>query len=300
MSTSQLPEYLQFHGQSRDTGRLVVQNAQQTGYIYLLDGDVVYAEAGSRAGMLALFSSMTWPESSVRWEPRQVAPKVQFHVSVDELLFQFAQLEDSNQTDEATLVRLFGSNDTNGGVRLMDLSQYAVSFEVLNTTFKGFEFLLEKENTLIGRLEDCDVILPEGSISGHHCRIVLDERCVRVIDLGSTNGTFINGELISEHLLQVGDDFQIGAVSLVLHLRMRRKITTEAVPEPQAATPSQNLVQQQNTKPLPDFHTQKLDPKLLRKRTSKMSGPITWKNLIDDTKKKTSNSSLFSKMFGKK
>ena len=298
MTTTQLPEYLQFHGQSRDTGRLVVQTASKTGFIYLLDGDVVYAESAPSVGMLALFTALTWPDAAIRWEPRQVAPKVQFHISVDELLFQFAQLEDSNQTDEAALTALFAADDTKGGVRLMDLSQYAVSFEVRNTTFKGFEFVLEKENTLIGRLEDCDVILPEGSVSGHHCRIVLDEHCIRVVDLGSTNGTFINGELVSEHLLQVADDFQIGAISLALHLRMRRKINTEAA-QPSSVQPPP-ASSQKNLQPLPDFHTQKLDPKLLRKRTSKMSGPITWKNLIEDTKKKTGSNSLFSKMFGKK
>ncbi len=299
MTTTQLPEYLQFHGQSRDTGRLVVQSSSKAGYIYLLDGDVVYAEANPQNGMLALFSCMTWPDTTIRWEPRQVAPKVQFHLSIDELLFQFAQLEDSGQTDQAALIGLFADNDKNGGVRLMDLSHYAVSFEVLNTTFKGFEFVLEKENTLIGRLDDCDVILPEGSVTGHHCRIVLDKHCVRIIDLGSTNGTFINGELISEHLLQVGDDFQIGAISLALHLRMRRKIEEEA-PTQQASSQPAAVPQQRNLPPLPDFNTQKLDPKLLRKRTSKIAGPITWKNLVEDEKRKTGNTSLFSKMFGKK
>ena len=297
MTTTQLPEYLQFHGQSRDTGRLVVQTPLKTGFVYLLDGDVVYAESQPTVGMLALFSALSWADATVRWEPRQVAPKVQFHISVDELLFQFAQLEDSGQTDEASLTSLFSANDPQEGVRMMDLSQYAVSFEVLNTTFKGFEFVLEKENTLIGRLEDCDVILPEGSVSGHHCRIVLDAHCVRVVDLGSTNGTFIKGELISEHLLQVGDDFQIGAISLALHLRMRRKINAESA-APASVQPSPAMLK--NLQPLPDFHTQKLDPKLLRKRTSKMSGPITWKNLVEDTKKKTGSNSLFSKMFGKK
>jgi|GEM_PF-777668 len=300
MSISQLPEYLQFHGQSRDTGRLAVQSVEKSGYIYLLDGEVVYAEAGSNNGMLALFSCMVWPDSAVRWEPRQVAPKVMFHLSIDELLFQFAQIEDSNQTDEASLAALFAESDQDSGVKLMDLSRYDVSFEVLNTSFKGFEFVLEKENTLVGRIEDCDVILPEGSVSSHHCRFSLEEHCVRVIDLGSTNGTFINGELVSDHLLQVGDRFQIGSVALAMHLKMRRKLNPEPAlanmanasppPRPEHQVPSQG------------YQTQKLDPKVLHSKTSRVSGPITWKNLVQDAKTKTKNpnSSLFGKMFWKK
>src|SRR5690606_36064194 len=133
-----------------------------------------------------IFVAMSWDDPRVTWQPRVRPPKVIFKHSVDELLFQYAQLEDSGQTDETYLVENFSAAASEPGrdVKLMDLSQYEVSFEVLNGSFKGFQFVMDRPELLIGRLEDCHVILPDGSVSGHHCRILQEEHCMRVIDMG--------------------------------------------------------------------------------------------------------------------
>ncbi|NJK91518.1 MAG: FHA domain-containing protein [Blastochloris sp.] len=129
---------------------------------------------------------------------------------MDEVLFHFAQLEDSGQTTEEFLLENFTANavESAQAPKLMDLKQYDISFEVLNSPFKGFQFILDRPEILVGRLEDCDVILPDGSVSGHHCRILLEDHCLRVIDMGSTNGTIINGELVSDSLLHVMMSFK--------------------------------------------------------------------------------------------
>jgi pSer/pThr/pTyr-binding forkhead associated (FHA) protein len=117
---------------------------------------------------------------------------------------------------------------------------------------------------------------------------------MRVIDMGSTNGTIINGELISDSLLQVGDEFQIGAIALSMRLKMRRKLE-QAVATEEPVQPF--AISEQR----PSFNTSKIDPKILTKKTSKVTGPITWKNLTGEPPKKSGgNNSLFSKMFGKK
>jgi pSer/pThr/pTyr-binding forkhead associated (FHA) protein len=135
-------------------------------------------------------------------------------------LFQFAQLEDNKQLDKDTLVNMFGNKRETVSVKLMNLSQYDITFTVQNTNFKNFEFVLKKPDTLIGRKDDCDVILPDGSVSSHHCRIIHDEHCIRVIDPGSTNGTSINGQLISNQLLQPGDKFLIGSAFLAMQFKL--------------------------------------------------------------------------------
>jgi serine/threonine-protein kinase len=53
---------------------------------------------------------------------------------------------------------------------------------------------------MIGRAEDCDIQIPSDivhlQVSRHHCLLEIHPPTVRVRDLGSTNGTFVNGEKI--------------------------------------------------------------------------------------------------------
>jgi pSer/pThr/pTyr-binding forkhead associated (FHA) protein len=75
---------------------------------------------------------------------------------------------------------------------------------------------LKIERTTIGRLDDNALQLPEQSVSSHHCEIILRGTEVVVKDLNSTNGTFINGEQITEKVLKPGQVLRLGKVELRL------------------------------------------------------------------------------------
>lgn len=68
-------------------------------------------------------------------------------------------------------------------------------------------------SVIIGRSGECDISLPEvRSLSRRHARLVHDGQSVRLVDLDSTNGTFINDNLVEgDHVLRSGDRFQVGA-----------------------------------------------------------------------------------------
>jgi len=74
----------------------------------------------------------------------------------------------------------------------------------------GQSWPVEKERFIIGRGEDCDVVLMERQVSRHHAQIRrLDNQYV-LEDLGSRNGTCVNGREVTEpHVLQDGDEIQI-------------------------------------------------------------------------------------------
>ena len=68
------------------------------------------------------------------------------------------------------------------------------------------EYVLDKCETLIGRSNDCDIVLKVGYPSRQHAMIIIDNATVSIQDLGSTNGTYINNHRIkSIASLQDGD-----------------------------------------------------------------------------------------------
>lgn len=74
-------------------------------------------------------------------------------------------------------------------------------------------WVLENEETIIGRQEDCDIVLDSRQISRQHARIVRDQEGYTLTDLRSKNGTFVNGEPVTAaRRLQDGDEIQLALV----------------------------------------------------------------------------------------
>jgi hypothetical protein len=97
--------------------------------------------------------------------------------------------------------------------------------------FAGKEHPLEDELTF-GRT-DGDVLLPDPQVSRRHATVRLEEGHPVIEDLGSTNGTFVNGEQISApRELEVGDQVRIGAVALRLK---PAPAGTQMAPRPQGS-----------------------------------------------------------------
>lgn len=63
---------------------------------------------------------------------------------------------------------------------------------------------------LIGRGASADITIPDSAVSRHHAEVELTAQGLRVRDLGSANGTFINGARVSEGHLRPGDTLTIG------------------------------------------------------------------------------------------
>lgn len=79
---------------------------------------------------------------------------------------------------------------------------------------------------VVGRTAASDIPVYDGTISRAHAELVLLGEGVRVRDLGSTNGTFVNGARVEDHVAQDGDTLTFGSVSFRL---------ARADPQPEAA-----------------------------------------------------------------
>ena len=72
---------------------------------------------------------------------------------------------------------------------------------------------------VIGRGNDCDLRLRDPNISRHHCMIRVRPPEVTLVDLGSSNGSYVNGNrVIIQIALQSGDEIRLGGFRFVLDL----------------------------------------------------------------------------------
>ena len=87
---------------------------------------------------------------------------------------------------------------------------------LLSEGLTGRTYELKVEKTTVGRVSDNTFEIPEASVSSHHCEILLKGSDVLIRDLDSTNGTFINGEKVSEAVLKPGQILRLGTVEMRL------------------------------------------------------------------------------------
>jgi hypothetical protein len=78
----------------------------------------------------------------------------------------------------------------------------------------GRDFPLRQGITVLGRGDRADIRLPDTGISRRHAQVSFDGDHAVLTDLGSTNGTLVNGQRVSEQLLRSGDLIQLGGVTL--------------------------------------------------------------------------------------
>jgi hypothetical protein len=63
----------------------------------------------------------------------------------------------------------------------------------------------------IGRQSDNDLVITDPGVSRHHCEVINTSGTCTLHDLGSTNGTYVNGSVVGEHALREGDRISVGS-----------------------------------------------------------------------------------------
>lgn len=101
---------------------------------------------------------------------------------------------------------------------LADLSSDEAMLFVKRGTNAGATYLLDKDTVVVGRSPDADIFLDDVTVSRRHAEFQRTSGQFELRDLGSLNGTYVNGESIeTKHLLR-GDEVQIGKFKLVFLL----------------------------------------------------------------------------------
>jgi len=87
--------------------------------------------------------------------------------------------------------------------------------EILEGPQRGLHHVWDGSRWIVGREQDCQLTLSDAAVSRHHCVFLKDEYTTRVRDLGSRNGTLLNGQRVqSEVILQSGDVVVVGQTKI--------------------------------------------------------------------------------------
>ena len=79
----------------------------------------------------------------------------------------------------------------------------------------GERFYLEQPRVLIGRDPESDIFLNDVTVSRAHAVLHVEGGAVRLEDVGSLNGTYVNDAIVTDALLESGDTVQIGRFQMV-------------------------------------------------------------------------------------
>lgn len=107
---------------------------------------------------------------------------------------------------------------------------------VANTGDQVLAFPLRPGSTIIGRHATCHICLPSKSVSRRHAQVYIDGASVVLRDLGSSHGTYVNGQRVERADLRDGDVVSIGGV------QMRFEGGVPAAAYPHAAPAAQDIV----------------------------------------------------------
>jgi pSer/pThr/pTyr-binding forkhead associated (FHA) protein len=79
----------------------------------------------------------------------------------------------------------------------------------------GARYLLDRDTTTVGRHPDCEIFLHDVTVSRRHSEFRRSGDGFELRDLGSLNGTYVNGQRVEAEALKSGDEVQIGRFKLL-------------------------------------------------------------------------------------
>src|SRR5215472_14466538 len=113
-----------------------------------------------------------------------------------------AELITERQSDNSVTMQDPSTSASNPSLK--PARSYVLRF--ISGKYQGGEFpIVPEKQIIVGRSSDLDMVLVEDMVSRKHARIAMQNDQIWIEDLGSTNGTFVNGEKIKRARLKEGD-----------------------------------------------------------------------------------------------
>ena len=135
-------------------------------------------------------------------------------------------LPNSGKATEATCVFRMPSADVTVPDLMASARITAPVLSIVKGPQTGAAFELEDTETTIGRDPANGIFLNDMTVSRSHAKIIRDAMGARIEDLGSLNGTWVDGAIVNDAPLHDGSSVQIGTFTLIYHESTPERIET--------------------------------------------------------------------------
>jgi hypothetical protein len=200
-------------GQSRLKGCLCVFNKEEIMRLFVDGGYVVSALGDMQEGEFALSRALSLEDATYEWILGEEPLTSNLRLNINEFVLKHAIARDvhigSKQSTRQQTVIL--------GKNVRDKISRKPGFTLRPAGDPTLKLQLVKMTNIVGRELQCDVVIDHLKVSRRHCLLEVSEQTVKVKDLESSNGTYVNGISIRDGVLKVGDQLSLGGYQLILH-----------------------------------------------------------------------------------
>lgn len=225
-----LPEVLQMCCLSRRSGQITFRSGESYGFIYIQHGRVLHALCGTTEGEEAIYSMLLWPGGGFSLDEDILPHKKTVTLTWEQLLFEGARRADRGATAPLSAAPTITASEPLS----IRIHESQPKLTITRPDLPPLIYKLEHEYTHVGRASNNEIALPYPSISNRHCIFVQSGPDVVLRDLNSSNGTYVNNELINEVILRPNDMIQMGTITIKFEPGVKRpKLSAPETPAPE-------------------------------------------------------------------
>ncbi|MEM9399582.1 MAG: FHA domain-containing protein [Verrucomicrobiota bacterium] len=183
------------------SGCFIVESQGNKGIIYLIEGLVVHSEVNHLTGLTAFLQFFTWPSPDrFEWSLNMGAKEQTMALSYEAVVVMISYAENTILDQDSDYERTRELPYDDGTLVLEIHSQNGM-----------MQYPIQTKQIRVGRSVTNDLVIKDPSVSRRHAFLTLFQNGLIVHDLGSANGTYVDGEAISlcklekEHIIIFGD-----------------------------------------------------------------------------------------------
>ena len=103
----------------------------------------------------------------------------------------------------------------------VSVEELGMAPEVVRLMYDGTSREVDQQKIVIGRSRDCDIQLADANVSRRHAELRQEGASYWIVDLGSTNGTEVNGKRVKRAKLRTGDKITLGSTEITFDRETR-------------------------------------------------------------------------------
>ena len=197
-------------GENKDQGCLLATKGAELVHLYVKDGFIIRAFSGTKESEQAAEQAIHLSGAAYTWL-RGIQPP-----PADKLIFLNIKGFIAKHT-QAAKPKMLETSRVAGSPKQEKEPESKYRYYLVPQDNLMEKIYLTKSSTVLGRADTSDIVVANSDVSSRHCILDIQTRGVFILDLDSTNGTFVNGNLVRDAYLNPGDRIELGPCLYVIN-----------------------------------------------------------------------------------